>query len=89
MLKMFLMENFNAEEAKIHIKDFRNLYKLKNLIKVPTCIKNQANPKTTDLMLTNSVPSFQNSRALETGLSDFHKMILIISGKETTYNHIF
>ena len=27
------MENFNAEEANIHIKDFCNLYKLKNLIK--------------------------------------------------------
>ena len=33
--KVFLMGNFNAEEAKIHIKDFCNLYKVRNLIKVP------------------------------------------------------
>ena len=32
------MENFNVEEANIHIKDFCNLYKLKNLIKVPACL---------------------------------------------------
>ena len=72
--KLFLMRNFNAEEANIHIKDFCNLYKLKNLIKVPTSFKNPDNPKTIDLMLTKSVRSFQNSCALETGLSEFHKM---------------
>ena len=38
--KVFLMGDFNAEEANIHIKDFCNLYRLKNLIKVPTCFKN-------------------------------------------------
>ena len=32
------------------------------------------NHKVIELMQTNSVPSFQNSCALETGLSDFHKM---------------
>ena len=32
------------------------------------------NRKAIELMLTNSVPSFQNSCALEIGLSDFHKM---------------
>ena len=72
--KLFLMRNFNAGEANIHIKDFCNLYKLKNLIKVPTSFKNPDNPKTIDLMLTKSVRSFQNSLALETGLSEFHKM---------------
>ena len=32
------------------------------------------NHKVIELMKTNSFPSFQNSCALETGLSDFHKM---------------
>ena len=76
--KVFLMGDFNAEEANIHIKDLCNLYKLKNLIKVPTCFKNPDNPKTIDLMLTNSVHSFQNSCALEIGLSDFHKMTVTV-----------
>ena len=76
--KLFLMRNFNAGEANIHIKDFCNLYKLKNLIKVPTSFKNPDNPKTIDLMLTKSVRSFQNSCALETGLSEFHKMAVTV-----------
>ena len=76
--KMFLIGDFNAEEANIHIKDFCNLYRLKNLIKVPTCFKNPDKLNTIDLMLTNSVCSFQNSCALETGLSDFHKMTVTV-----------
>ena len=59
--QVFLMGDFNAEEANFHIKDFCNLYKLKNLNKVPTCFKNLGNPKTIELLLKNSVHSFQNS----------------------------
>ena len=44
------------------------------MIQVPRCFKNTDDYKAIELMLTNSVPSFQNSFALETGLSDFHKM---------------
>ena len=76
--KVFLMGDFNAEASHIHIKDFSNVHKLKNLIKVPTCFKNPDNPKTTDLMLTNSVRSFQNSCALETGLFGFHKITVAV-----------
>ena len=35
--KVFLMGDFTAEDANIHIKYFCNLDKLKKLIKVPTC----------------------------------------------------
>ena len=76
--QVFLMGDFNAEEAIFHIKYFSNLYKLKNLNKVPTCFKDPGNPKTTDLMLKNSVGSFQNSCALEIGLSNFHKMTVTV-----------
>ena len=72
------MGDFNAEENKFHIKDFCILYKLKNLNKVPTCFKAPGNPKTIDLILKNSVGSFQNSYALETGLFDFHKMTVTV-----------
>ena len=47
---------------------------LKNLIKEPTCFKNPNNPSSIGLMLTNRKGSFCDSRALETGLSDCHKM---------------
>ena len=48
------------------------------MIKVPTCFKSSNDPKCIDLMLTNLVRSFQNSCALETGLSDFHKMTFTV-----------
>ena len=76
--KVFLMEDFITEEVNIHIKDFCNVYRLKNLMKVPICFKNPDSPKTTDLMLTNSVRSFQNSCALETGLSEFHRITVTV-----------
>ena len=51
---------------------------IKNLIKVPTCFKNPERPTSVDVILPNSYRSFQNSCAMETGLSDFHKMIVTI-----------
>ena len=51
---------------------------MKSLIRVPTCYKNPANPTCIDLMLTNSNRSLQNSCTIETGLSDFHKMIVTV-----------
>ena len=75
---IFLMGDFNADMENISLKHFCDLYNLKNLIKVPTCFKNPENPKCIDLMLTSSFRSFQNSCAIETGLSDFHKMIVTV-----------
>ena len=73
---IFLMGDFNADMENVSLKHFCDLYNLKNLIKVPTCFKNPENPKCIDLVLTSSYRSFQNSYAIETGLSDFHKMIV-------------
>ena len=51
---------------------------MKSLIRVPTCYKNPANSTCTALMLTNSNRNFQNSCTIETGLSDFRKMIVTV-----------
>ena len=48
------------------------------MIRVPTCYKNTANRTCIDLMLTSFNQIFQNSSTIETGLSDFHKMIVTI-----------
>ena len=58
--------DFNSEMTDANLKDFCNLYLLKNLIKKPTCFKNPENPKTIiDLLLTNRRTSFCNSDTLE------------------------
>ena len=56
---------------------FVDLYQLKNLINEPTCFKSD-NPKCIYLILTNRPFYFQSSGAIETGLSDFHSMIVTI-----------
>ena len=57
---------------------FCERYSLSSLIKEPTCYKNPANPSYIDLILTNLPRSFQNSGVVETGLSDFHRMIVTV-----------
>ena len=58
------------------MKHFGEIYKLWNLIKKPTCFKNPENPTCIDLILANKPLSFNNTYVTETGLSNFHKMIV-------------
>ena len=55
---------------------------LKCIIKESTCYKNSDNPTCIDLILTNCPKNFQKSSTLETGLSDFHKMVLTVCKSE-------
>ena len=67
-----------ADMENINLKNVCDIYNFKNLIKEPMCFKNPVNPACIDLMLTNSYRSFQKSGAIETGLSDFHKMVVTV-----------
>ena len=58
--------------------EFCNLYNLKNIVNENRCYKNQKNPSCIDLILTNKTRSFQNTKTVETGLSDFHKMTVTV-----------
>ena len=57
------------------MKDFCSSYRLKSLIKQPTCFKN---PCCIDLILTNKPESFRSTCVIETGLSDFYRMTLSV-----------
>ena len=76
--QIFLMGDFDAEPHDHFIVHFCDAYNLKNLIKMPICFKNPEKPTINDLRLTNSRRSFQNSCPIETGLSDYHEMIVTI-----------
>lgn len=69
-----ILGDFNSETSEDNMENFCSLYNLKNLIKEPTCFKNVNNPSCIDLILTNRSHSFQDTRVVETGLSDFHKL---------------
>ena len=73
-----LLGDFNSEMRENVMKEFCDTYNLYNLIKESTCFKNPLNPSLIDLILTNRPRSFQNSVAVETGLSDHHKLTLTV-----------
>ena len=78
--------DFNTTIKETSVKDFCDFYNLRSLINVPTCFKNYNNPTCIDLILTNRARSFQNSCTIETGLSDFHKMIVTVM--KTTFRKL-
>ena len=73
---MFIRD-FNMTETEEQLKNFLELYSLKNLVKEPTCYKSHM-PKCIDLVLTNRNRSVQKATTVETGLSDFHEMVVTV-----------
>ena len=75
---ILLLGDFNSETSENYLNDFCNIYNLRNIIKEPTCFKNPGNPSCIDLFLTNRPRCFKNTVAAETGISDFHKMVVMV-----------
>ena len=65
-------------QKKKNMSNFLNTYNLKNIVKQKTCFKNPDRPTCIDLILTNSSRTFQDTYAVETGLSDFHKLVVTV-----------
>ena len=64
-----LLDDFNNEPEEKNMP---------NIVKQKTCFKNPDRLSCINLILTNSSRSFQDTCAVETGLSDFHKLIVTI-----------
>ena len=73
-----LIGDFNAEESEPCLSQFLFEMNAKNIVKETTCYKSLSNPSFIDLVITNSSSSFQNTNAISTGLSDFHKMVITV-----------
>lgn len=71
-----LIGDFNREVNDTHMQDFMINYGLNSIVKDKTCFKNPNNPKCIDLFLTNKPRSFQHTTTFDTGISDFHKMVI-------------
>ena len=72
------MGDFNVGFTEANMAAFCNEYKRKALNKEPFCFKNNMNPSCIDLFLTNCPKSFESALTMETGLSDFHKLIVTV-----------
>ena len=73
------MSNYNVDVKETNMKVFCDQHKLKALNEEPTCFKNFDNPLCIDLFLTNSSKSFEKCLTIETGMSDFYKLIITLS----------
>ena len=76
--KFLLIGDFNTEDTEPCLSDLLYEYEAKNIVKEKTCFKSILNPTCIDLFITNCPQSFQNTKALSTGLSDFHKMVVTV-----------
>ena len=72
------MGDFNVERNDATMENFCQIFDCKNIVKDKTCFKNSINLTCIDLIITNRPKSFQDSEVIETGLSEFHKMILTV-----------
>ena len=75
---VIIMGDFNTEPTERAMREFMNIYDLKNLIKGSTCYKYPDKPSCIDLILTNKSRTFHSSHIIETGISDFHKMTVSV-----------
>ncbi len=93
--KFLLAGDFNINEFQSELKSFLTQHNSSNLVKDNTCFKSVDNPSCIDLFITNSQRSFQNTKVLNVGCSDFHKMAITVmkttfaklKPKEVTYRN--
>ena len=84
--RFLFLGDFNEGIEDSAIKIFCSNLNLTSMINKPSCNKNPDKPTFIDLISTNCPASFQNSCVIETGLSDFHKMIVTVM--KTSYRKI-
>ena len=72
------MGDFNSEFSENCLNSFYNVNSLRTLNRGLTCFKNPSNPSCIDLFFTNRQQGFQQTDAIETSISDFHKMVVAV-----------
>ena len=72
------MGDLNLEVSENCLNSFSNVNRLKTLNRGPTCFKNPNNPSCIDLLFTNRQQCFQQICVIETGISDFHKILVTV-----------
>ena len=76
---ILFLEDSNSQASENCVNGFCNVYNLSNLVKEPTCFKNTDNPSyVVDLFLTNRPKCFQSTMTIETGISDFHEIVITV-----------
>ena len=72
-----LLGDFNIYLDDERLREFCNSFSLGHLIKIPTCYMD-ANPSSIDHIIRNMTFLFMKPCTVETGVSDYHKLIISI-----------
>ena len=75
---MLILGDLNSKLKDSCLNDFSNVNNFKSLKIEPTCFKNSYKPSCIDLFLTNRSRYFQNTSTIETGISDFHQLVVTV-----------
>ena len=81
--QLLFLGDFNAVVEDSSLKNFCSSYNLTSMINRPTYFKTPEKPSCMDLILTKCLTSLPNFCAIDTGLSDFHKLVATVM--KTTY----
>ena len=84
--QLLFLGDVNAGVEDSPVTNFCFSYNPTSRINRPTCFKNPDKAPCIDLILTNCSRNFQNSCAIETRSSDFHKLVVTII--KTTYKKL-
>ena len=75
---IIIIGDLYTEMSEHSLNKFCQTYNLESIVNKPTCLKNPKNRSCIDLMLTNKQERFLRTKTVETGLSDFHKMVVSV-----------
>ena len=75
---ILIIGDLNSEMSEPSLDKFCQTYNLESTINKSTCFKSPKNPSCIDLVLTNKRERFLKAKTIETGLSDFHKMVVCV-----------
>ena len=75
---ILIIGDLNSEMSEPSLNEFCQTYNLESVVNKPTCFKNPKNPSCIDLMLIHKRERFLNAKTIETGLSDFHKIVVSV-----------
>ena len=76
--RFIIAGDHNTEIKETVLGSFMGTFVLHSLVTENTCFKSANNPTCIDLFPTNCLRPFQNTTALSSGMSDFHKLIVTV-----------
>lgn len=75
---IILVGDFNMKLENNHMQMLMSTYDITDINSKLTCFKPVNHPSCIDLISTNRKNHFQSTNTIESGISDFHKMVLTV-----------